>query len=55
MNYIYSQHFTFNKNCFVQYRVFDLKLNNVRLIKDIENVRILININKIRINIVIDN
>ena len=38
----------------MQYRVFDLKLNNVRFIKDIESARIFINNNKIRINIVID-
>ena len=39
----------------MQYRVFDFKLNNVYLIKNIENVRIFINIDKIRINIIIDN
>ena len=39
----------------MQYRVFDLKLNDVHLIKNIKNVHIFININKIRINIVIDN
>ena len=38
----------------MQYRVFDLKLNDIHFIKDIKNVRIFININKIRINIVID-
>ena len=55
MNYIYFQHFTFNKDYFIQYRVFDFKLNDVRLIKNIKNVRIFINIDKIRINIIIDN
>ena len=55
MNYVYFQHFTLNKNYFVQYRVFDLKLNDIRSIKGIKNARIFINIDKIRINIVIDN
>ena len=39
----------------MQYRALDLKLNDIRFIKNIENAHILININKIRINIVIDN
>ena len=38
----------------MQYRVFNLKLNDIHFIKDIKNVRIFINIDKIRINIVID-
>ena len=54
MNYVYSQHFTFNKNYFVQYRALDLKLNDIYFIKNIENVHILINIDKIYINIIID-
>ena len=55
MNYVYFQHFTFNKDCFVQYRAFDFKLNDVHFIKDIKNARIFIDIDKIRINIIIDN
>ena len=39
----------------MQYRTFDFKLNNIRLIKNIKNARIFINIDKIRINIVINN
>ena len=39
----------------MQYRAFDLKLNDIYFIKNIENARIFINIDKIRINIIIDN
>ena len=39
----------------MKYRAFDLKLNNIRFIKDIKSIHNLINIDKIRINIVIDN
>ena len=39
----------------MQYRAFDLKLNDIRFIKNIENARIFINIDKIRINIIINN
>ena len=39
----------------MQYRIFDLKLNDIRFIKNIKSARIFINIDKIRINIIIDN
>ena len=55
MNYVYFQYFTFNKDYFVQYRVFDFKLNDVHFIKGIKGARIFIDIDKIHINIVINN
>ena len=45
----------FNKDFFVKYRAFNLKLNDIRFIKNIKNIRSFINIDKIRINIIIDN
>ena len=49
MNCVVSQHFITNKNAFIKYRLLNLLINNVRLIKDINELKILIEIKKIRL------
>ena len=54
LNYVYSQHFTFSRDAFIEYRSLDLNKNNIRFIKRITSTLTPIDINKIRINIYIN-